>query len=244
MTIDDRDKPSGDLARRLIRTSRTATLATIDGETGGAPYASLVLSACGHDGAPLVMLSDLARHTRNFKADARVSMLYARPGTEAINLSRATVIGRMEPCDDTHLHERFLRQHARGSAHMAFADFHLYRLQAESVHFIGGFGRIETVDAGDVMLEDSAFTALAEAEADIVAHMNADHADAVQKYANYLADRPGIDWQMSALDPEGCDLSRNDAYTRVGFTNLVTDAATARTELVRLAEAARTPHLS
>jgi putative heme iron utilization protein len=244
MTIDDRDKPSNELARRLIRTARTATLATIDGETGGAPYASIVLCACGYDAAPLVLLSDLARHTRNFKADPRVSMLYARPGTEAINLSRATVIGRMEPCEDERLHDRFLRQHARGSVHMAFADFHLYRLQAESVHFIGGFGRIETVSADEVVLDGSAFIKLADAEADIVEHMNADHADAIRNYANNLADRPGIDWTMTAIDPEGCDLTRNDTFTRVSFVNLVTDAVSARAELVRLAEAARTPHLT
>ncbi len=244
MTIDDRDKPSGELARRLIRTNRTATLATLDGETGGAPYASLVLCACDHDGAPLVLLSDLARHTRNFMADPRASMLYARPGTEAINLSRATIIGHMEPCEDARLKDRFLRQHARGAAHMAFGDFHLYRLRADSVHFIGGFGRIETVSADDVILGVTDFSALLEAEADIVAHMNEDHADAVRNYANNLADRPGLDWTMTALDPEGCDLTRNDAFTRVTFENLVTDPVSARTELVRLAEAARKPHLT
>ncbi len=244
MTIDDRDKPTGELARRLIRTSRTATLSTIDAETGGAPYGSLVLCACDHAGQPLVLLSDLARHTRNFRADPRVSMLFAKPGTEAINLSRATVLGEMEACDDPVLRERFLRLHAGARNHMAFGDFHLYRLAPETVHFIGGFGRIETLPASDVFLDGDAFAALAAAEEEIVEHMNEDHGDAVRNYAHNLADRPGIDWRMIALDPEGIDLARNDTTARVDFAKPVSDAQSARTELVRLAKTARTAALS
>ncbi|MBO6782834.1 MAG: DUF2470 domain-containing protein [Alphaproteobacteria bacterium] len=244
MSIDDRDKPTGDLARRLVRTSRTATLSTLDGETGGTPYGSLVLAACDHAGAPLVLLSDLARHTRNFQADPRASIMFSKPGVEAINLSRATVIGTMEICEDARLRERFLRQHERGRSHMAFGDFRLYRLVPQSVHFIGGFGRIETLQAADVFLESDKFDALCDAEDEIVAHMNEDHADAVRNYAHNLADRPGHDWRMTALDPEGCDLSRNDAIARVDFVNQVSDAQGARAELVRLAKAARTATLS
>ena len=244
MSIDDRDKPTGVLARRLVRTNRTATLSTIDSETGGVPYGSLVLCACDHAGAPLVLLSDLARHTRNFGADPRVSMLFSKPGVEAINLSRATVIGRMETCDDEFLRDRFLRQHEGARNHMAFGDFRLYRLVPESVHFIGGFGRIETLPATDVFLADGSFEPLREAEQEIVSHMNDDHADAVRNYAHNLADRPGHDWRMTALDPEGCDIARNDAVARIDFANLVHDAQGARAELVRLAKTARTTTLS
>lgn len=239
MTIDDREKPSGLLARRLIRKNRTATLATLDQETGGAPYASLVLTASTLDARPLVLLSDLARHTRNFKADARVSMLFASPGVEAINMSRATVIGKMDPCDDSRLRARFLRRHQSARNHMAFADFHLYRLQPESVHFIGGFGRIDTLPASDVVLDPARFEALEDAESDIVQHMNEDHRAAIRAYAHSHADRPGLDWRMTGIDPEGCDLARNDAEARVDFDTIVDDAESARAELVRLAKVAR-----
>lgn len=239
MTIDDRDKPSGELARRLIRRAGTGTLSTLDVETGGSPYGSLVLTACAHDASPLVLLSDLARHTRNFENDPRVSMLFAKPGTEAIGLSRATLIGTMESCDDESLRERFLRRHGGSRDHMAFADFHLYRLVPDSVHFIGGFGRIETLDASEVLLDNNAFGDLAAAEADIVEHMNDDHRDAIRAYAHGHADRPGMDWRMTNIDPEGCDLARNDADARVDFANIVTDANSARAELVRLAKEAR-----
>jgi len=239
MSIDDRNLPTGVLARRLIRTSRTATLATLDQETSGMPYGSLVLTACGLDASPLVLLSDLARHTRNLKADDRVSVLFAKHGVEALNASRATLLGRMEPCTDARLRARFMRRHETARNHMAFGDFHLYRLVTESVHFIGGFGRIETLDATDVILDPAPLDQLLTAENDIIAHMNADHTDAIRAYAQNLADRPGLDWRMTGLDGEGCDLARNDAEARIWFPDSIDSAATARAALVALAKKAR-----
>ena len=133
----------------------------------------------------------------------------------------------------------FFRRHGRARNHMAFADFHLYRLVPESVHFIGGFGRIETLDASNVLLDATAFDALAAAETDIVTHMNANHRNAIHAYAHGHADRPGVDWLMTILDPEGCDLARNDAEARVDFAAIVSDSESARAELVRLAKEAR-----
>jgi putative heme iron utilization protein len=239
MTIDDREKPAGPLVRWIIRTNRTATLSTVDSETGGTPYASLVLTACGQDGSPLMLLSDLARHTRNFTADPRASMLYAKHGVEAVSQSRASVIGRIEACDDAALRARFMRRHASSRDHMAFADFRLYRMVAESVHFIAGFGRIETLPADTVMLDPAETVALAASEQDIVDHMNAEHRDALCLYAHHYADRPGLDWQMTGIDPEGFDLTRHDAEARVDFAAPVADAETARAELVALAKTAR-----
>ena len=239
MTIDDREKTSGELVRRLIRTSQTATLATLDQETGGAPYGSLVLTACGLDAAPLVLLSDLARHTKNFKKYDRVSLLFAKPGVEAINMNRATLLGRIKLCEDAHMRDRLLRRHASARNHMSFGDFQLYRLHTDSVHFIGGFARIETLPASEVILASDPIAALSAAEVEIVEHMNTDHREAIHAYAHGLADRPGLDWRMTGLDCEGCDLARNDAEARIWFNNPVYDAESARSELVALAKVAR-----
>lgn len=239
MGIDDRKLPSGVLARRLIRTSRTGTLATLDQETGGMPYGSLILTACGLDASPLVLLSDLARHTQNLKADDRVSLLFTKHGVEALNSYRTTLLGRMEPCNDSRLRARFMRRHETAKNQIAFSDFHLYRLVTESVHFIGGFGRIKTLNASDVILNSDPLDQLLSAEGDIVAHMNADHASAIRAYAHNLADRPGLDWRMSGLDGEGCDLARNDAEARIWFPDIVNNAETARAALVSLAKEAR-----
>ena len=80
---------------------------------------------------------------------------------------------------------------------------------------------------------------LAAAEADIVAHMNADHTDAVGLYANVLQDRPGAGWRMTGIDPEGVDLRRAGESARLAFETPVSDAESARRELVELAKNAR-----
>ena len=239
MSIDDRDKPSGPLIRRLIRPSRSGILATVDTETHGTPYASLVLMSCTMDANPLLLMSDLARHSRNLAADQRASLIIGKLGLDALSQTRATLIGRIETSDDEDQRARFLRHHAGARSQMSFGDFRLYRLQLESVHFIAGFGRIETLDADDVVLPATAGSALAAAETDIVEHMNNDHGDAVHAYAAALADRHGLGWTMTGIDPEGMDLARNDAESRVDFETTVDGPESARAELVRLAKLAR-----
>ncbi len=239
MTIDDREKDPGHVVRRLIRTGRQATLATLDTETGGSPYASLTLTACGHDAAPLLMLSDLARHSRNIAADARVSLLFAKSSRDAIALGRASVIGRAESCDDSLLKKRFLERHASAQSFADFTDFRLYRVAVESVHFVGGFGNIQTLDRAQVMFDTTASAALAEGEPGIIEHMNSDHSDSVNLYAHNLVGRPGMDWRLTGIDPEGVDLGRNDADARFDFGGVINNPEEARAELVKLAHAAR-----
>ena len=71
-------EPDGDPAefgRRLLRRQHARTLAT---SLRGAPYASLVLLAADLDASPLLLLSDLAQHSRNIAFDPRVSLLARR----------------------------------------------------------------------------------------------------------------------------------------------------------------------
>ena len=69
-------------ARDLVRSLDRAALATALPVQGGAwPYASLVLVAVDHDLSPILLLSDLAEHTKAIAADSRVSLLF--DGTRA-----------------------------------------------------------------------------------------------------------------------------------------------------------------
>src|SRR5690242_1712110 len=56
------------IARRLLRSEQRGTLAT---SMRGAPYASLVLITADLDASPLLLLSDLAQHSRNIAFDPR-----------------------------------------------------------------------------------------------------------------------------------------------------------------------------
>jgi putative heme iron utilization protein len=224
-------------ARTLMRTCRTATLGTL--QPGGAPYASLVLVAADHDGAPILLLSTLAEHTKNLLADARVSLLF--DGTvgldEPLTGARVTVQGRVARDDGPRARARFLARHPSATLYAGFGDFAFYRVAAERGHIVAGFGRINWI--GRDTLLGPAGDALAEAESGIVDHMNTDHADAIQLYAAKLLGLEGGDWRMTGCDPEGCDLARGAQVARLGFDRPVADADAARAELVRLVKRAR-----
>ncbi len=229
----------GAAARRLMRSRRTAALATSMAE-GGWPYASLVLAAADHDGTPVLLLSRLAEHTRNLEADARASLLFDDvDGLESpLTGARATVLGRAERTAEPRLRARFLARHPDAAGYADFGDFSFFRLKVESAHLVAGFGRIHWVERADVIYGGE-WAALAEREADIVAHMNGEHADAVQLYAAKLCGREGGGWRMTGCDPEGFDLAREADTLRLDFERPAADAEAARAELVRLVGRAR-----
>ncbi|MGC2219705.1 MAG: pyridoxamine 5'-phosphate oxidase family protein, partial [Pseudolabrys sp.] len=61
-------------AKKLLREGRSGALATLMPRSGD-PYCSLVNVATAIVGAPLFLLSNLALHTKNILADARVSLM-------------------------------------------------------------------------------------------------------------------------------------------------------------------------
>jgi len=229
------------LARAVVRRCDRATLATIMRNGGGEPYASLVLIACDHAGGPVMLLSDLADHTKNLGVAPEVSLLF--DGTagheDPLTGPRVTLQGRAERTADPALADRFLARHPGARLYAGFGDFNFYRVAVERAHLVAGFGRIHWFDAADVLMDTGDAAPLAEAEAEIVAHMNADHPEALGLYANVLLDRPGAGWRLTGVDPEGIDLRRAGKTARVAFDTPVRDAESARRELVVLAKKAR-----
>ncbi|MDX2203501.1 MAG: DUF2470 domain-containing protein [Hyphomicrobiaceae bacterium] len=222
----------------LMRSALKAALGTLD---EGHPYASLVLVATDPSGAPLLLISGLARHTRNLAADARASLLIdgTGQGEDPLSGPRVTVRGRAARTDDAVARRRFLARHPAAQGYASFADFGMWRLEVEDAHFIGGFGRIVGVSREALLLPTEAAAGLIAAEPDIVAHMNADHLDAVQLYATRLAGQEPGDWRMVGIDPAGIDLVAWPRTARIAFPSLVTTPGEARKALVALAAEAR-----
>ncbi len=227
----------GTLARRLMRSRDHVALGT---SLAGHPYVSLVASACEADARPLLLLSDIAQHTKNLLADPRVSLLFEDTVGHPDPLAgpRLTLLGRAERCEDPRSTARFAARHPASARYAGFADFHLYRVAIERGHLVAGFGRIAWIEAEQLGFQGDA-SALAEAEAEIIAHMNADHADAIALYAERLLGRQGEGWRMTGIDPEGIDLRREGGTARLDFAEPVLNPAAARRTLVALAEKAR-----
>jgi heme iron utilization protein len=225
------------LARRLMRGCDHAVLAT---SMHGSPYASLVLVAVDLDASPILLLSDLAQHSRNIAFDPRVSLLI--DGTEAypdrLDGPRLTVLGRAEAVVDQRLLARFTARHPSSALYAGFADFRIYRVVVERGHLVAGFGRIEWVEAAELLFAGDS-TALAVAEPAVVSHVNRDHGDTVELFARKLLGREEAGWRVTGLDPEGIDLCCGSQTARIEFAAPALTAEAARSALLQLAESAR-----
>jgi hypothetical protein len=232
------EAPPGTIGRGLIRAADRASLATAGQD--GWPYASLVLLACDHDATPLLLISDLAEHSKNIGRDPRVALLVDGTGglDEPLTGPRVTVLGHAQRSAEPRLKARFVARHPGAATYAGFKDFAVYRIAVERGHLVAGFGRIHWIDAAD-LLDRRAAPALQEAEPGIVAHMNDDHEEAIGLYLRNLLGRDGRGWRMTGIDPEGCDFRLGGAVARLDFPEPIADAAAARKALVELAHRAR-----
>jgi putative heme iron utilization protein len=230
----------GTEARLLARSIDRGSLATAMREDQW-PYASLVMTASSYDGSPLLLISELAEHTQNILKDQRCGLLI--DGTAGLDTpltgSRITLIGTLQRTEDSRDFERYIRRHADAEIYAGFADFALYRMAVERTHMVAGFGEIHWIDGAAFNFNTDSSAALAEAEADIIDHMNDDHGDAVTLYARNLLHHPTGEWRLTGVDPEGCDLRSAGAVARLAFDRIVCDAEQARAELVKLVKKAR-----
>ncbi len=232
------------LAKELLRVTRAGSLATIDRNTGH-PFASLVNVATDSNGAPMILISRLATHTANLEADSRASVLLTATGKgDPLAHPRLTLLGSFVrvPRDDPReprLRRRFLARHPKSELYAGFADFAFWRLDAVAAHLNGGFARAADLTAADVMTDLSGADELIDTEAGAVAHMNADHAEAVRLYATKLLGAEDGPWRLTGLDPDGLDLACADRTLRLGFAERVTTAQQLRKVVVDLAANAR-----
>jgi putative heme iron utilization protein len=224
-----------------MRTALKGALGTLDRETGH-QYASLILLATEPAGAPVFLISRLALHTRNLEKDPRASILIDGTGGlgDPLTGGRLTVTGVARPSASPTALRRFLARHPTAEGYARFADFSVYELEVARGHYIGGFGRIVDLPPAALLTDVADAPALIEAEPDIVAHMNSDHADAVTLYATELAGCPAGAWRMVGVDPDGADLLHCTSAARIDFPQRVRTPGEARGALVSLVQQART----
>ncbi|MGB0681763.1 MAG: HugZ family protein [Magnetovibrionaceae bacterium] len=238
---------------RLLRSAASGSLATAMRHAGdnpdkrGAPYVSLVTIATDQQGQPVFLFSQLADHTQNLIRDNRASLLIEGASRRANPQTgpRVTLMGRVENSADQGEARaeadgaRFLARHPKARMYAGFGDFGFYRMVVERAHWVGGFGRARWFSADQFLTGTDLAEDFARAEPGVLAHMNADHADALDLYANRLLKRKGTGWQMAGIDPDGLDLVRGGSRARLDFTNRLPSSDSIRSHLVELVKQAR-----
>lgn len=228
------------LAGTLLRAERHAALGALEPGTG-VPLVSRVSVATAVDASPIILISQLSGHFGALAADPRCSLLLGTPGKgDPLAHARMTLIGRAVKTDGEErsvLRARFLARHPKAALYADFGDFAFWRIEIERASLNGGFGKAFEMGRADLAVPVEAdFAAL---EPGAVAHMNADHADAVKLIAEALLGRRAGKWQLAGIDPQGLDLVLGDETARLWFDTPLKSAEELRPRLVALTKRAR-----
>jgi len=203
-------------AKRLLRVSRTGALATFDAEHR-TPLATLVGVASDWDGAPLFLMSELARHTRNLAGDARASLLLTTQGGrgDPLNQPRLTIGGPITVEPHPSAKARYLRRNPKAKLYADFGDFSLRRMQIETVHFNGGFGRADALTPADLLIPGDV-SALIAAEEQLLALVESLGDEKLAALAEGASSGRRV-WRPVGIDAEGLELSAGATVARVNF---------------------------
>lgn len=228
-------------ARALYARSLQGILSTLSLEIAGYPFGSVITFVPDRRNRPVILISDLAQHTKNIKADARVSLTLIEGGDDIQASGRVTIVGNAVKVEDEvdDVAERFYRRFPHAIDYHRAHDFAFYRIEPVKARYIGGFGKIHWVGS-DAIARPNPFEALA--ETGMIEHMNADHADAMRDYCRLFGFDPGATVpRMSAVDGEGFDLMLCKRLLRIDFETPVASTGEVRAAMVALARRARTP---
>ena len=144
------DTPTGDNpAREIIQSTSVGSLGTLTAD--GDPFVTLVTVAATGPASIVMLLSGLAKHTKNLHQSQNCSLLLVQPGGESGNPlagARLTVVGpttRLERSEDAEARATFLQKHPEAAMYADFGDFSFYQVNIREAHLVAGFGRIETL---------------------------------------------------------------------------------------------------
>jgi putative heme iron utilization protein len=231
-------------ARTLVARIPTGTLCTLALEPEGYPYGSFVTVA--YDlGNPVFLISRLAEHTSNLEQDPRASLLVAEGGADdPLANGRVTMLGLCTPVaeDGGRARASFLAVHPNAAYYVDFSDFAFWMLRVNAIRYIGGYGRMSWISQGDWHAAEA--DPLAPYAAGVIAHMNADHADALVLYCKAFSKATDItSATMTGVDRYGFEMSAKTAAgprpVRVAFARPVSTPEEVRATLVAMAKDAR-----
>lgn len=241
---------TGEEVRGLLDREQNGMLCTLSAQLDGWPFGSISPFALTPAGDPLILISEIAEHTRNLRRDARASLLVqeSRAADDPQAGARATLIGYAMPVPET-LTEFFsplyLQRFPNSASYFEAHDFSLFQIKMVRIRYIGGFGNIHWLDVADIT--EPAMSAFADPLAihsqGICEHMNEDHRDALKLYAKAFAETEADSAKMIHVDRRGFDfIAIKDAvhkHIRLSFSSEITTTDEVRAAMIDMIKQAR-----
>jgi putative heme iron utilization protein len=224
-------------ARQLLLKEYRGVLSTHSAAMPGFPFGSAVPYCLNEDGWPLILISRIAQHTKNLKADPRCSLLIAERGAEDVQAAgRLTLLAEARPLTESlavnAAAERYYRYFSESRDYHRVHDFDFCVLQPVRWRYIGGFGAIHWLD--DVALANP-FAQADGGEGGMLDHMNNDHAAAITHYVARARLPSAPEASMVGIDSEGFHLRIGQAIHWLAFSAACTNPGAVRQALVAMA---------
>lgn len=232
-------------ARKFLRSTRSGILSSHSARFEGYPFGSVAPFVLDHSCQPVILISNIAEHTKNIIANPKVSLLVFAGAEDLQANARLTLLGeaaKINKDEDANLRARYLRYLPQASSYFDMHDFAFYRIQIRQARYIGGFGKMSWISENDLLSDIASIgSPLASQEAAIVEHMNADHSESLISYCKHFHGVETTHAQMLGIDCDGFDVNANmDNHTivlRFDFDQQIHDAQSARTALVNMSKA-------
>jgi len=209
---------SGFEARQIVKSCRSGALGTINSRDG-APHVSLCAVAFDAIGHAVFLLSDLAEHTQNLKADPRVSFLCEQASGRGNPQSgpRVSLVGEMKQVRSAEAEALYLQMHPSAQMYANFEDFNLYRLEVVKAHFVGGFGRAQWLEGAEFLGDSAAFLNFSKNQEGVITYLNTEFPQFASICATKLLKQRGKSWQLLRIDSDGADLKGPSRTVRYPF---------------------------
>ncbi len=213
-------------------------LSTLSVDMDGFPFGSVVPYCLDRQGRPIVLISDIAQHTKNVVADPRACLTVVAGGDDVQASGRLSVLARAERVEDglEDAAERYYRHFPASTDYHRVHGFFFVRLEPVRLRWIGGFGNIRWIAPGEFLVANPFARGQ---EAAIVQHMNDDHSETMRGYCRRLAGLRVAEGEvvaMAGIDAEGFDLLVAGRLVRLAFEEAVATPGEARERLVAMAK--------
>lgn len=227
-------------ARALFASRSYGVLSTHSQDMPGYPFGSITPYSLDRRGDPVILISDLAQHTKNLLANPKVALTVMQASDEEVQAhGRLTCLAEAAALDDgdQDASERYFRYFPKARDYAQAHRFFFYRLSLTRAYYIGGFGKIFWLEARSVRCANP-FSASEEKR--ILDHMNEDHQAAMRRYFGSYKNLTVHAHQtvtMVGIDTEGFDLALEGRRHRFSFTHPIANTLEARHALIEMAGA-------
>src|SRR5215469_1667536 len=231
--------------RTLLYLGRVGSLSTHSLKQPGFPFGSVMPYGLDEHGSPIFLISTMAMHTQNLRADPRASLLVTPDsGGDVLGESRVTLLGDVLQIEEPEVggaRKLYLATYENSKYWVDFEDFSFYRMNVVDVYYVGGFGVMGWVDAAEYGRAKP--DPLSDAATEIVHHMNADHRDALVVLTRVFAGIEAHEVDMTSVDRLGFHVraKTQDGMrgARIAFSREVRDSAETRKVMVEMVQQAR-----